>query len=199
MKYPIAYIACLILSGCRINSDTPPQNEKTIEPKKLEIGMVVDSLNGVYVFYNGEIGHIGQRNTKNGYNIGLTFQCVEFVKRYYYEYFHHKMPDSYGNAKDFFDPNVKDGKLNAKRGLLQFSNPSKSKPKINDLLIMDKTSSNPYGHVAIVSNVNNDEMEIIQQNPGPTAPSRARFAVFRTGNKYLVGNARILGWLRMKE
>ncbi len=71
-----------------------------------EIGQKVDSLNGVVVYYNGGVNHVADRNvTKDGYNLGLKYQCVEFVKRYYYEYFHHKMPDNYGNAKDFFDGN----------------------------------------------------------------------------------------------
>lgn len=199
MKYSITFIVTILLSNCGTKLDAPQHNAKLIVPKQPEIGAIVDSLNGVYVYYNGPIGHVGQRNSKNGYNIGLTFQCVEFVKRYYYEYLNHKMPDSYGNAKDFFDRNIKDGNPNEKRGLIQFRNPSKSKPKINDLLVMDKTISNPYGHVAVVSKVSDDEIEIIQQNPGPTAPSRATFAIFHTDNKYMIGNKRVLGWLRMKE
>src|SRR5690606_23830292 len=68
------------------------------------VGKPVDSLNGVVVYYNGAVGHVLERNVAaDGYNIGLKYQCVEFVKRYYYEHLQHKMPDSYGHAKDFFD------------------------------------------------------------------------------------------------
>jgi hypothetical protein len=54
---------------------------------KFSIGQQIDSLNGVSVFYNGSFGNISGRNiTKDGYNLGLKYQCVEFVKRYYYEH-----------------------------------------------------------------------------------------------------------------
>ena len=71
-----------------------------------EIGQPIDSLNQVIVYYNGGVNHVEERNTKDGYNLGLKYQCVEFVKRYYYEYLNHKMPDSYGHAYSFFDNNA---------------------------------------------------------------------------------------------
>ena len=142
---------------------------KKINPNtKFEVGQKLDSLNRVYVYYNGGIDNVEERNTSpDGYNIGLKYQCVEFVKSYYYEFYKHKMPDSYGNAKDFFDASVTDGELNKQRNLLQFTNPGKSKPEIGDLIIMNGHAGNPYGHVAIVSGVTKSELEIIQQNPGP--------------------------------
>jgi hypothetical protein len=63
------------------------------------------------------------------------------------------MPDSYGHAKDFFNPAIADGQLNTQRNLLQFTNGSKSQPKVNDILVLDKSKTNPYGHVAIISAV----------------------------------------------
>lgn len=164
------------------------------------VGQKLDSLNGVYIYYNGGVGHTGKRNlTEDGYNIGLSYQCVEFAKRYYYQYYKHKMPDAYGNAKDFFDVTVKDGKLNSKRDLIQFTNPGISKPCIGDLLIFDGHAGNKYGHVAIVSDVRENEIEIIQQNPGPFASSRAKYILIADRGQYYISHDRILGWLRMKE
>lgn len=165
-----------------------------------EIGQALDSLNGVKVYYNGGVGHTGKRNiSADGYNIGISYQCVEFVKRYYYEYYHHKMPDSYGNAKDFFDSSVKDGALNKARNLLQYTNPSRYKPETGDLVIFDGHGGNPYGHVAIVSSVKAHEIEIIQQNPGPFAPSRVTFDLDSTAKGFVIGHERLLGRLRMKQ
>jgi len=162
-------------------------------------GEPVDSLHGVLVYYNGSVGNVSGRNvTSDGYNFGLKYQCVEFVKRYYYQHLGHKMPDTYGHAKDFFDRKTADGELNTKRGLLQFKNGSRSKPKVNDLLIFSATSSNPYGHVAIVSAVEGDEIEIIQQNPGKCASSRATYDFSVEAGKWKIENQRILGWLRKK-
>lgn len=74
-----------------------------LDVDKSKIGMVVDEFNGVKVYYNGSISNVSGRNVaKDGYSLGLKYQCVEFIKRYYYERFNHKMPDSYGHAKDFF-------------------------------------------------------------------------------------------------
>jgi len=165
-----------------------------------QIGESIDELEGVEVFFNGSIGHIENRNvTKDGYNLGLRWQCVEFIKRFYLDFFNHKMPDSYGHAKDFFDKNVKDGKLNKARNLVQHSNPSLAKPKKYDILIFGKTDSNPFGHVAIISKVSDDEIEIIQQNMGFFGNSRERMDLIFRNEKWEIKNSKILGRLNLKK
>jgi hypothetical protein len=161
------------------------------------VGQKIDSLNGVFVYYNGEFGNVSGRNTtSDGYNLGLKYQCVEFVKRYYYECLNHKMPDSYGHAKDFFDNTLLDGQINQRRNLIQYSNLSKSKPKVHDLLILDGTLFNKYGHVAIISSVTDMEIEIIQQNSGSNGNSRDNYSLEQIDGKWEIKNKRILGWLR---
>ncbi|SCY40837.1 CHAP domain-containing protein [Nonlabens sp. Hel1_33_55] len=164
--------------------------------KNYEVGDEVDSFNGVVVYYNGSVSNVEGRRVTNGYNVGLKYQCVEFVKRYYLEYLNHKMPDSYGHAKSFYNPNVVDGTINKQRGLLQYRNGSLSKPKVDDLIVMDGTMGNPYGHVAIISKVNDGSIEIIQQNPGPTSLSRVSYKLTQRGKKWIVEKSNVLGWLR---
>ena len=162
-----------------------------------EVGQGIDSLHNVIVHYNGGVGNVEERNTVEGYNIGLKYQCVEFVKRYYFEYLNHKMPDSYGHAISFFDPTLKDGAINKQRNLTQYTNPSQLQPKVSDLIIMNKTTFNKYGHVAIVSKVDKNKIEIIQQNPGPFKPSRLAFNLEKNQEgKWQIENKKILGWLR---
>ncbi|ADV49857.1 CHAP domain containing protein [Cellulophaga algicola DSM 14237] len=162
-----------------------------------EVGQEIDSLNGVSVYYNGGVGNVdGRELTKDGYNLGLKYQCVEFVKRYYYDALKHKMPDSYGHAKDFFNPLVKDGELNTQRNLNQFINPSSAKPRVNDLLVYSGTLLNKYGHVAIISNVTANGIEIIQQNPGPFGDSRENYILVNEDGKWRITNDWIIGWLR---
>jgi surface antigen len=164
-----------------------------------EIGQVLDEYNGVKVYYNGGVSNSEGRNlTHDEYNIGVKYQCVEFVKRYYYEYLKHKMPDSYGNAIDFYDKKLKDGDMNLKRNLRQYSNPSSVKPKINDILIFNKSIFNSYGHVAIISNVEDNYIEIIQQNPGPFANSREKIGLKQQEKLWFFDNDRILGRLSIK-
>ncbi len=162
-----------------------------------QIGEPIDSLNNVYVYYNGGISNVQERNlTVEGYNLGLKYQCVEFVKRYYYEYLNHKMYDTFGNAKDFYDKNLRDNQLNKRRGLTQYSNPSLTKPRINDLLVFNGSLFNKYGHVAIISNLMGSEIEIIQQNPGPFTKSRKTYDLILVNGKWQINSKRILGWLR---
>ena len=161
------------------------------------VGEKIDSLNGVIVFYNGAVDNVSGRNTTDdGYNLGLKYQCVEFVKRYYYEHLQHKMPDSYGHAKDFFDKTLTDGQKNKQRDLTQYKNPSQTKPNVDDLLIFDATISNKYGHVAIISKVTENEIEIIQQNPGQFGKSRVNIPLENINGKWNINNERVLGWLR---
>ncbi|WP_179315748.1 CHAP domain-containing protein [Winogradskyella undariae] len=164
-----------------------------------KVGKQIDQFNGVAVYYNGNVGHIsGRELTADGYNLGLKHQCVEFVKRYYYEALNHKMPNSYGHAKDFFDNKVSDGKINKGRNLIQYSNPSLSKPRLNDLVVYSGTVLNKYGHVSIISQVTDKDIEIIQQNPGPFGDSRKRYHLIKENDKWKINNHQILGWLRKK-
>ena len=177
--------------------------EKKVDPQTgytIIIGSEVDNFNGVSVYYNGSVGTVIGRNlASDGYNLGLKYQCVEFVKRYYYEYFNHKMPDSYGHAKDFFDDKIQDGKMSPKRNLIQYTNGGISKPKVSDLLIFGPTTFNRYGHVAIISGVTDEQIEIVQQNPGPYTSSRVTYPLEKIDGKWKIKNNRVLGWLRKED
>ena len=164
---------------------------------RCRVGQEVDHVNGVAVFYNGGVGHSSGRNlAPDGYNLGIKYQCVEFVKRYYYEHLNHKMPDSYGHAKQFFDPKLADGALNTHRDLLQYVNGGESKPRPDDLLVFGPSLLNRYGHVAIVSQVTDSDLEVVQQNPGPFGSSRERLLLVSEGGHWRCANRRVLGWLR---
>ena len=164
------------------------------------VGQVIDEFNRIRVYFNGGVHHSSGRNlAPDGYNLGIKYQCVEFVKRYYFERFGHKMPDSYGHAKDFFNPAVVDGSPNPKRALLQFRNGSLTKPLSEDVLVFGPSLFNPYGHIAIISTVKNDRLEIIQQNPGPFSNSREIFKLTSTSGNWIIENKRVLGWLRIPK
>ena len=136
--------------------------------------------------------------SKDGYNIGLQWQCVEFVKRYYYEHFNHVMPVPGGNAKDIFDRNLPDASYNEKRDLVQYSNASLKKPSVDDILVFDGHLGNKYGHIAIISKVSENSIEIIQQNAGPDAPSREELKLVLINDRWKVMNRRVLGWMRIE-
>lgn len=164
--------------------------------KAWKTGESIDSLNGVRVYHNGSMGNVSGRNIVDGYNVGLKYQCVEFVKRYYLEHYAHRMPNSYGHAKDLFDPRVEDGAMNVDRGLIQFTNPSATRPEVGDLVVLDGWRGNAYGHVAIVSQVENGEVEVIQQNTGSP---RGTYDLDLTDGEWRIENKRVLGWLRLPK
>ena len=165
---------------------------------KYKCGDVIDSFNNVNLYFNGGVGHTQGRNlAKDGYNLGIKYQCVEFVKRYYYKALNHKMPNSYGNAIDFFNPKLKDGELNRQRALFQYKNGSFTKPRVNDIIIFDKHLFNPYGHVAIVCDVTDKNITIIQQNAGAFSDMREVYEVNQI-NKHFYLKENVLGWLSIK-
>ncbi|WP_103865598.1 CHAP domain-containing protein [Aquimarina sp. I32.4] len=194
MKYKVLiFIAVLILLFLGIK-----MVKKINFNTEYEVGQVIDSLHHVKVYYNGGVSHTDGRNlAPDGYNLGIKYQCVEFIKRYYYEHLNHKMPDTYGNAKDFFDETLQDGALNKQRNLLQYHNGAETKPKINDIIIFSRSLWNPYGHVAIVAETTQDSITIIQQNPGPFGESREKYRIIDKEKKYYIDNDRVLGWLTL--
>jgi len=160
------------------------------------IGDSVDSFNGVVVYNNGMDypKSYGKHYSKDSvYYYGKKWQCVEYIKRYYYDYFHHRMPNGFGHAKSFFDPTVAHAKLNKERGLLQFKNDSTDCPNVNDIVVF----GGKYGHVAIVTKVANDEVEVIQQNIY-MSPRETIKLTFNNGKYTLGENRKPEGWLRMK-
>lgn len=191
----ILFSIFLFITGCK--SPVSPIAE-TAYKKTYKEGDIIDSLNGVYVYFNDDgDGLPAKRNlAPDGYNIGLQWQCVEFVKRYYYQYLQHEMPDSYGNAVDFFDKELADGSISTKRNLLQYSNPSTTKPQVNDLIVFDGTLMNRYGHVAIISKVYENKIEIVQQNAGSSNSSRGEMKLQYADGKWYIVSGQLLGWLR---
>lgn len=162
------------------------------------VGEQLDELNGVAIYYNGGVNTVQGRNlTQDGYNLGLRYQCVEFVKRYYFERHGHRMPDTYGHAKDFFDPRVGDGGINARRAMFQFSNGGTTPPQADDLLVFAPSLLNRYGHVAIIASVGSDTLQIAQQNPGPFGSSRESLALAHRDGRWYLGNDKVQGWLRL--
>lgn len=159
-------------------------------------GEIIDMFNNIPVYYNGGMSNVSGRNVApGGYNLGLKYQCVEFVKRYYYYHLRHRMPDSYGHAKDFFDKELPDRAYNEARALVQFRNTREYLPQAEDILVYGASRDNPYGHLALITQVTNDHVEIIQQNWGNTTRKKIKLAHYR--GIYTVADQDVLGWLRL--
>ena len=158
------------------------------------VGKVLDSYRSVSVYDNGLLyfRSYGKHYAQDGFYYGQKWQCVEFIKRFFHDAKHHNMPDGMGHAKSFFDDKLPDGALNPRRGLLQHRNGSSEQPRPDDLLVFTDTK---YGHVAIVTQVSADSVEIIQQNI--LAGTRRRLTLAATNGHYFITAPRVpAGWLR---
>lgn len=163
-----------------------------IEPA---LGEKIDSYNGINVYYNGDPSNVFGRNvTADNYNLGLKYQCVEYIKRFYLIHYGHRMRDTYGHAKDLFDETLPDRKLNHDRGLYQFINGSEYRPLPGDLMVFGPNYKNPYGHAGIVTVSKGRSMEIIHQNVGEN--TREQFIVTEINGRYFVVDPDVKGWMR---
>jgi hypothetical protein len=157
---------------------------------------VIDSYKGVEVYHNGSLSSVyGRHVSADGYNLGLKYQCVEFVKRFYYENYNHKMKQSYGHAKEFFDYGVSDGGFNNERGLFQYWNGSSYQPQKDAILVFNSDGSNSYGHVGIISDVRDGEIEMVSQNNGRNQKTRSVIPLLLVNGKYKIDSDYVLGWL----
>lgn len=169
---------------------------QSFHSKDTDLGAKIDAFNGVDVYFNGkDFTHVmGRHTTSDGYNLGLKYQCVEFVKRYYFQVFNHRMPNAFGHAKDLFDKELPDKAYNKKRGLMQYRNVREYKPMVNDILVYDGINGNRFGHVGIISEVNENEIELIQQNMG--LKSRVKIPLVNFYQYWTIADYNVLGWLR---
>ncbi len=160
-----------------------------------KVGSVIDQYNNVPVYYNGKFDNVSGRNVaSDGYNLGLKWQCVEFAKRYYYERYGLKMPNSYGHAKEFFDETLADKAYNDDRGMMQFRNTRRNPPQVDDLIIYGASDGNPFGHMGIITEIKEGRINMIQQNMGKKSRQELVLAEFQ--GIYTIADFDVLGWLR---
>nr|RIY07900.1 CHAP domain-containing protein [Deinococcus sp. RM] len=173
-------------------------------------GAEIGSLDGVKAYYNDGVQSAeerasGYRNySKDGknYEYGIKWQCVEFVRRYYYDKLGVKFAPRSGNAEDYFDKKTPDGSINTRRKLKQFKIGSTEKPKYQDLIIFGPNPFSSVGHVAIVANASDDNFTIAQQNVGVKFTDTIGLEYNLVGGKkiYKVSQSHrslnVMGWLR---
>ena len=125
---------------------------------------------------------------------GLRYQCVEYVRRFYHlvkgiETREGRMREKWEHANSFF-------KTASEKGLDAFENGGGVAPFPDDVLAFQ---GGPYGHVAIVTAVTDDHIDIIEQNF--SSAGTARLAYNPTTNwvsdRSVPGGSMVLeGWLR---
>lgn len=152
-------------------------------------GSKVGSFNGVTAYSNGSTSYVSkQYNTYNGYQTGMKWQCVEYVNRYFWAKFGRKIAG--GNANTYYS--------NASsKGLKRAANGSSDKPQPGNILC---SAGGPHGHVAIITKVGKDYVEVIHQNwSNSSSDNRKRLSMKVKNGKYTISGFSssypIQGWL----
>lgn len=166
------------------------------------------SANAVYdgnpAFSNGiyQRGQNGDKSCAGRGTYGLRYQCVELVVRYAA---HSSAGDSNfditpwlgTNAVDFFDP-AKAAAIGWTR-IVNGAATTVDPPQPGDIIVFGAISHNPYGHIAVVSNVSSDgdTVTIVEQNWSDTGVATLTRKQ-GTGARYELNprwKYKILGWL----
>ncbi len=163
-------------------------------------GINLGSYNGVSSYSNCSVycvscnGNCGIYNYIDGDYIGIKWQCVEYVRRYYYQVYGRDLASYHrGDANTFYD--------NAsKMGLERYPNGGAVAPQVGDIVVSE---GGGYGHVAIVRSVNDNQVCTIQQNFTNTTTdvNLCRTLTNSQGSYTLAsfssnGNYPVTGWLR---
>jgi len=153
---------------------------------------------GVEAYHNG--AYQGTGTSCGGLSdFGYEWQCVEYVRRFYYDCGLNSTrdnPDWSGNAEDYYSTATR-------RGLVSFANgESSSPPRANDILCFGPYS---YGHVAIVTDVsetgdNTYQVDMVEQNWSDTGIASLTMSYDESTNAYTVDDRssyEVQGWLRI--
>ena len=148
-------------------------------------GTKIGEYKGVPAYSNESLTHSSPSDT-----YGLKYQCVEYVNRFYATAMgHHNMKAS-GDAEDYY-PTA------SQRKLVAYPNKGSVKPQINDILCL---KGKTYGHIAIVREVTNDKVYVIQQNwNNASSDNNFPFEMEAANGKYTVkekSGFTCQGWLR---
>ncbi len=167
-------------------------------------GTNLGSFDGVIAYSNCSNYCVSCNNYCNDLNyaedstyIGVKWQCVEYVRRYYYEVFDIDLASKHrGDAKTFYDHATD-------MGLNGYPNGGTFPPQVGDILVSEGTDAN-VGHVAIVRSVTDNQVCTIQQNFSNDSRDINRCLTLNVSNgSYTVSgfgaSYSIAGWLRNPE
>ena len=150
------------------------------EASEKNYGDFIGTYRGVPAYSNGA-------NTTTGEG---KYQCVEYVKRFYKDAMGVKHEWT-GNAITYYD-NA------AEKGLIRYPNGSSVAPKPDDILVFD-VLNDTWGHVAIITEVGDDYVNIIEQNVRRNnAYAKLTLKRDELGNYYIESGRKrpVKGWCR---
>lgn len=124
------------------------------------------------------------------------WQCVEYIKRFYYEAMGINLYKPIGIARNYWDKydNTGDYSYIKNSGLEKCNNDFSCRLNLGDILVF---STAPYGHVAIEVNENGSQIKIIEQNYRSDDNSERYLDIQTQNTKYKILDNTVIGWLHM--
>jgi len=168
------------------------------------VGDVIDTFCEVPSYSNGNAGGTCCWADTHGSTIyGYKWQCTEFAFRFLCQHYNvlgcsetGKGGRRYGDARQWFGNELVHPVLAV---LLRYPNgQTREAPQPGDVLVFAATVGNPFGHVAIVRDVNTAEgyVAVIEQNVMSTArDGNHRHRLHNDGGAWRIAGA--LGWMRV--
>jgi hypothetical protein len=159
--------------------------------ERKDFGEQTGELNSVIAYSNGTTENISNEyNSYSGYNTGMKWLCDEYVNRYYKQVYDKQIRIEGRKANDYYQ-NA------AARGLVAYPNDGSVQPQAGDILVSEYGE---YGHVAIVCEVQDNKIFVIQQNWSDNGADE-RYPITRDGSHVYPfdgkkGNYEVKGWLR---
>ncbi|MBI5450149.1 MAG: CHAP domain-containing protein [Gammaproteobacteria bacterium] len=183
---------CLSLFAVSTVSAQTPQCGVQLSPSSIWNGVAALS-NGIYQRGQNDGGSCGGRG-----QYGLQYQCVEYIVKNAAQRGYDVKPWLWTDAVTFFDES-KSNKLGMVR-IVNGDPNTVSPPHPGDIIVFSVTPKNPYGHIAMVSNVSGDgnTVTIVEQNWSDTGIATLTRKV-GTGARYELNprsGYKVLGWLR---
>jgi hypothetical protein len=136
------------------------------EPDITPFGTNLGSNNGVIGYSNGNCDYTSNKDAYIGdiYS-GMEWQCVEYARRWLIATQSLTFA-SVNCASDIWHLNHLSSATNNKHhtSLYRIPNGSRCPPSSGDIIIYKLTETNPVGHVAIITNVDDDEVQFSEQN-----------------------------------
>lgn len=152
-------------------------------------GDVVGSFNGITAYSNGSTNYASWVYS----TVGMKWQCVEYVNRYYYQKLAHKNLIMTGNANSYYG-------TAASKDLNAYPNGGGTAPAVGDMLV---SNGGAFGHIAIIREVGANYVKVIQQNwANAAADNSVQINMNVVNGTYQMAgfsaNYPVQGWLRRK-
>jgi hypothetical protein len=192
------FVSCPIPVSDNGAGEYYPELGSRAEGSYYSFGLPTGSYRKIVSYSNGK--NIGLNEQSLIGTFGYTYQCVEYVKRFYGTIFKNglipRLPD--GMAKNMFSL------LSNNESYICMKNNENKKPNADDIICFDdKNDPNSWGHVAIIREVYDSYIQIIHQNYYcNSADDRTSINYSVIDGKYCIENLdnySVIGWIRLKS